>query len=52
MRTYLPPAVLVNVVFLDNFYALSSTEGDLVFVLGDKVMAGINVLDHEVVRTE
>ena len=45
-RTYLPPAVLVHIVFLNNFYALAGTKGDLVCVLGDKVIAGINVFDH------
>ena len=45
-RTYLPPAVLIDIVFLDDFYALAGTKGDLVCVLGDKVIAGINVFDH------
>ena len=47
MRTHLPPAVLVDIVFLDDLYALSGTKGDLVFVLGDEVIAGINVFDHK-----
>ncbi len=34
-------------VFLDYFYALSGTERDLVVVLWDKVVSGINVFDHK-----
>ena len=43
-RTHLPPATLG---FLDDFYALASTKRDHVHVLGDKVIAGINVFDHK-----
>jgi hypothetical protein len=45
-ETHLPPAILIKLIFLDNFYALASTEGDLVFVLRGKVMSGINIFDH------
>jgi hypothetical protein len=45
--TALPPAVAVKFIFLDNFYTLASTEGDLVFVLWDKVVSCINVFEHE-----
>ena len=46
-KTHLPPAIPVNLIFLNNFYALASTKGDLIFVLWDKVVSRINVLNHK-----
>ena len=44
-RTHLPPPATLG--FLDDFYAFASTKRDHVHVLGDKVIAGINVFDHK-----
>ena len=42
---HLPVAVLL--IFLDNFYALANTEGDLVVILCDIVVSAVNVFDHK-----
>jgi hypothetical protein len=45
--TALPPAILIKFIFLDYFYALAGKERDLVFVLWNKVVSGINIFDHK-----
>lgn len=34
--TDLPPAVSITIIFLDNFYAVASMEGDLIVMLWGK----------------
>lgn len=49
-NTHLPPAVIEDFVLLDDLYALAGTKRDFVFMLWGKVVASIDVFDHEKCR--
>lgn len=43
---HLPPAIIENVVLLDDLYALARTKSDFVFVLWGELVASIDVFYH------
>ena len=45
-HAHLPPSISIQLVLLDNLYPISDLEGDLVRVLGMKIVERIYVFRH------